>query len=166
MVLADSASKTVLTNRDGMKQLMRRIKTQWGFTLIEILIALTVFAITSSALITGLTRHVSQAAILRDKTIAHWVAENEISEIRNPAAEVSSRGSRSGGNQLSEPRYFPSIGTDRKEVTMGDIEWLVRISVSATENKDIRRVSVDVYNAEIGDEGSSIVTLDGFAGRY
>lgn len=149
---------------------MRPIKKSGGFTLIEILIALTVFAITSSALISGLTRHVSQAALLRDKTIAHWVAENELSQIRNPVSELSqrsrSRGGSSSGTRIRAERFFPSIGTDRKEVTMADMEWHVRIGISTTENKDIRRVSVDVYHAETGGDGNSLVTLDGFVGKY
>jgi len=149
---------------------MSRTGKPAGFTLIEILIALTVFAITSSALISGLTRHVSHAAILRDKTIAHWVAENEVNQIRSPAFDASQRGRSRRTNKvegkLNEPRYFPDIGTDRKEVTMGDMEWQVRIKVSATENKDIRRVTVDVYSADTDDDGTSIVTLDAFAGRF
>ncbi|MDK1024106.1 MAG: type II secretion system minor pseudopilin GspI [Gammaproteobacteria bacterium] len=149
---------------------MPRIKKPGGFTLIEILIALTVFAITASALISGLTRHVSQAALLRDKIIAHWVAENEISQIRNPASELShrsrNRAGSKGGSKLNEVRHFPSIGTNYKEVTMGDMEWQVRISVSATQNKDIRRVSVDVYPAGTDNDDISLVTLDGFAGRF
>lgn len=151
---------------------MPGIKKQSGFTLIEILIALTVFAITSSALISGLTRHVSQAALLRDKTIAHWVAENEINEIRISGSEVSqrggskgsSKGSSKGPGNLDEARNFPGIGTNRKEVTMGDLEWQVRISVAATENKDIRRVTVDVYYTD--DDDNSVVTLDAFVGKF
>jgi general secretion pathway protein I len=149
---------------------MPRINKPLGFTLIEILIALTVFAITSSALISGLTRHVSQAALLRDKTIAHWVAENEISQIRNPASEAAQRGANRGrGRGTSNQngvRYFPGIGTNRKEVTMADIEWQVRIDVTATENKDIRRVTVDVYSADTDDDDNSLASLDAFIGRH
>jgi general secretion pathway protein I len=145
---------------------MPRIGKPPGFTLIEILIALTVFAITSSALISGLTRHVYQSALLRDKTIAHWVAENEVSQIRGPAYAASQQGTGNLARAADEPRYFPDIGTKRKEVTMGDMDWQVKISVSSTQNKDIRRITVDVYSADSEDDGTSVVTLDGFAGRF
>ncbi len=143
-------------------KLMRRTRRSPGFTLIEILIALTVFAITSSALISGLSRHVAQSAVLRDKIIAHWVAENEISQIRNPAFESA----QASAGQSREKRYFPGTGTSSKEVTMGDLKWYARIQVAATENPDIHRVTVDVYHAEDEADGNSTVTVDGFVGKY
>ena len=55
-----------------------------GFTLLEILIALAIFAVTASALISSMTRQVSQASLLQDKTIAYWIAENELARLRLP----------------------------------------------------------------------------------
>lgn len=54
-----------------------------GFTLIEILIALFIFAVVSKTLITSATQSVSQTGLVQDKTIAHWIALNELSQIRS-----------------------------------------------------------------------------------
>jgi hypothetical protein len=49
---------------------------------------------------------------------------------------------------------------------MGDMDWQVRIRVSATENKDIRRITVDVFDVHGEDDDHGIVSLDAFTGRY
>jgi general secretion pathway protein I len=132
---------------------------QRGFTLIEILVALTVFAITSSALITSMTRHVSQSSAIRDKTIAHWVAQNEMSQMR-----LSERYEENQSEPGRDVR-FPDLGSVYKEVIMADQEWQVRITVSTTRNEDIRQIVVDVSRGADADE-AALVSLDGFMGRY
>ena len=123
-----------------------------GFTLIEILIALAVFTIVSSALITNATQHVGQTELLRDKTIAHWVALNEMNEIR---ADIRVEDS------------YPRTGTTQSEVNMLSTDWLVEVEISATENDNVRRVSVDVFRDDFErDEGFSMFTLIGFVGKY
>jgi len=132
---------------------------QRGFTLIEILVALTVFAITSSALITSMTRHVAQSSAIRDKTIAHWVAQNEMSQLR-----LSQRFENEQSGSDRNVR-FPDLGSDYKEVTMADQKWQVVITVSTTRNEDIRQIVVDVSRASDADE-VALISLDGFMGRY
>lgn len=123
-----------------------------GFTLIEILIALAVFAVASSALITNATQTVSQTGLLRDKTIAHWIALNEMTQIRS--------------NIRTEEDY-PQTGTTQSEINMLYTDWLVEVEVASTENDDVRRITVDVFRDDFDkDEGFSMVTLIGFVGKY
>ena len=123
-----------------------------GFTLIEILIALAVFAVVSTAMITNATQHVSQTGLLRDKTIAHWIALNELSQIKS--------------NIRLEENY-PQTGTTQSEINMLFTDWLVEVEVSATENDNVRRITVDVFRDEFDrDEDYSMFTLVSFVGKY
>ena len=130
-----------------------------GFTLIEILVALTIFAVTASALIGSMTNHIAQSTALREKTIAHWIAVNEMNQLRLPekAAEIESK------KRIAE--RYPDLGTNYKQVTMADRKWEVEIDVTSTENKDIRRITVKVSKA---DRGNNVAVFDlaGFMGRY
>lgn len=58
---------------------MKRVR---GFTLIEILVALAVVGMGLAALITASGRSTRNAAELRDRTYANWVARNVLTEIR------------------------------------------------------------------------------------
>jgi len=131
----------------------RRIaKVLHGFTLIEILIALAVFAVVATALITNATQNVNQTALLRDKTIAHWIAQNEMSQIRS---------------NIRVEESFPQTGTAQSEINMLYMDWLVEVEITATENDNVRRVSVDVFRDDFDrDESFSMITLIGFVGKY
>jgi general secretion pathway protein I len=49
-----------------------------GFTLIEILVALSIIAIALGALVKAGSNHANSAGFLKNKTLAHYVAMNEI----------------------------------------------------------------------------------------
>ena len=53
-----------------------------GFTLIEVLVALVIVAAGVAAVLGALSGAANSTAYLRDKTFAHWVALNRITEIR------------------------------------------------------------------------------------
>ena len=53
-----------------------------GFTLLEVLVALTIVALALGALISTSGSHASSAGYLKQKTIAHWVAMNEITRLQ------------------------------------------------------------------------------------
>ncbi len=58
------------------------IKTESGFTLIEVIIALAILAIALSSIIISSTELVRNVQYLRNKTIATWIASNVINEAR------------------------------------------------------------------------------------
>jgi hypothetical protein len=46
-------------------------------------------------------------------------------------------------------------------------DWLVEVEVSATENDNVRRITVDVFRDEFDrDEDYSMFTLVSFVGKY
>ena len=96
-----------------------------GFTLIEILIAVAVLAVAMSALISGMARYADNAAYLREKTVALWVAHNRLTEID------------------LEPAW-PSLGKSDGDAEMAGIEWRWFVTVAETPDADVRRVEIRV----------------------
>ena len=96
-----------------------------GFTLLEILVALAVVAIALSAIVNEVSNNVKNAAHLRDRTLAHWVAMNKIAEWHT------------GGD-------WPSPGESHGDVQMAEQEWRWSIKVTNTDDEDIRRMDVEV----------------------
>ena len=52
-----------------------------GFTLIEVLVALAIFAVAGAALSTAIQGNVRNANYLKDKTLANWIANNKMVEL-------------------------------------------------------------------------------------
>lgn len=96
-----------------------------GFTLIEILVALAVIAIALAAIVNETAQHIGNAARLTDRTLAHWVAMNQIT-----------------AQQLSAS--WPAVGATTGTAEMADREWHWTLIVSATEDTEVRRLDVEV----------------------
>src|SRR5688500_19419739 len=65
-----------------MKMHLRHHNSHKGFTLIEVMVALLVLALAMSALQWRIGQTLDSAAYLRDKTIAQWVALNQLELLR------------------------------------------------------------------------------------
>jgi general secretion pathway protein I len=113
------------------------------------MVAVAVFAVAGAALIKNASLAVNQTMSIRDKTLAYWIAKNEISQIRSVPRD---------------PQKFVSTGTDRHTVTMADREWQVVIEVAATENDAMRRVEIGVYREDDLDNAAALLTS--FVGRH
>lgn len=124
-------------------------KNASGFTLLEIMIAVAVFAIVSAALVKNAALTVRQTRLIEEKTIAYWIAENQLAQIRAARRSADS---------------FPGVGTDRLSVNMADRDWDVVVDTESTENEGVRRVEVSVYTE--GDADRAVASLTGFVGRY
>ena len=118
-----------------------------GFTLIEVLIALLVFGLIATAASEVGSQYINSYERIRDKTLAAWIAENRMNELR-----------------LSEE--FPGVGENSSELDYGEYRWRVISDVSGTEEPTIRRVEVTVERfMGIGDEARPVHTLSGFIGE-
>ncbi len=125
------------------------MKKQAGFTLLEIVIAVAIFAVASTALIRNASNSVVQTLRVQDRTIGYWLAENELETLRSaPRTE----------------EFFPAVGTDRESVTMANRDWELKIQVESTEDPDMRRVEVTVYDEQ--DLDVEVATLVGFIGKH
>lgn len=116
-----------------------------GFTLIEVLIAVTILAIAMGAVISGMARYAANAGALREKTVALWVAHNRLSEID------------------LEPGW-PALGKSDGEVDMAGVEWRWFVTVSETPDPDVRRVEIRVQAADRDKEGDAAL-LSSFVGK-
>jgi general secretion pathway protein I len=103
-----------------------------GFTLLEILIALAVIAIALAAIVGETAQRLGSAARLTDRTLAHWVAMNQIVT-----------------QQLSTT--WPAVGSTSDSTEMAGREWFWTLKVSITDDADVRRLDVEV-RAKKGDE--------------
>ncbi len=122
----------------------RRSGTAGGFTLLEILVALAVVAIALSALIGETSRNLENTARLRDHTLAHWVAMNVVAE-----QHVSGD--------------WPSVGVRKGSNLMAGQEWYWTLTVTATADRNIRRMDVAVF-AERRRE-KAVASLIAYIGR-
>ncbi len=85
-------------------------KTSNGFTLIEVLVALSIFAVAVASLSGALQNSVRNADYIKEKTIAHWIANNKMVEMQ--AAD-----------------NFPPIADRTEKVEFAGRQWVVRTKV-------------------------------------
>ncbi|MEO8064957.1 MAG: type II secretion system minor pseudopilin GspI [Pseudomonadota bacterium] len=106
-------------------KVMRGPKPARGFTLIEVLIALAIVAMSVGALLGTLTSAASNISYLRDKTLAEWVALNRLAEIRT-AVLMPDKGKRAGNTVMGGMRW-----QWEQEVVELPIKGMFRVDVRA-----------------------------------
>ena len=113
-----------------------------GFTLIEILIALTVLAVAMGAIIKAASDYTIGLSHLRDRTMANWVARNVLNEF-----------------QLSND--WPRVGQSKGDMEMGHYEWRWLANISQTDEPELRRLDVEVLSPDENSD-SPVTVLSGF----
>ncbi len=116
-----------------------------GFTLVEVMVALTVVAVTLPALLFLLSQQVDGTAYLRDRSIAQWVAADRVAEVR--LAVARQRRARAG---------VIAGETERAGRT-----WNWRSEIQETPVAGFMRLTVTV-SEEDADEDEVLYTLDAF----
>lgn len=116
-----------------------------GFTLLEVLVALAILAITLSALITASGSYASNASYLKEKTLAQWIAQNKATEY-----------------QLANK--FPPTGNREGDITYALQEWRWRVKVTNTSDRRLRRLDIDVI-LEDGEFKYPLASLIAFVGQ-
>ncbi len=117
---------------------------QRGFTLIEVMIALTIAALGLSAVITTVSRSIDNSNRFRNQTLATYIGLNVITEIR-----------------LSGE--FPKVRETSDDVEYAGRNWVWVARVTETDVEALRRIDVDVAFADAPDQ--RIHTVTGFAGQ-
>ncbi len=121
-----------------------------GFTLLEVLIALAIFAVVAASVLTASARSLQTAARLEDKTFALWLADNHLQEL-----------------QLAETP--PSPGRESGEESYAGRRWLWQSELETTSEPEMLRVTIRVaLRPEHGLPGKledrALQTLTGFVG--
>lgn len=119
-------------------------KQNAGFTLIEVMVALTIIAISLSALLSTSGTQANSVSYLKHKTLAHWVAVNELTQLRIA-------------------KEFPDLGDKKGSTKMADNEWFWIRTTKKTEDKDARQITFKLYADK--DYKKNITTLIGYANR-
>lgn len=96
-----------------------------GFTLLEVLIALAIVAMSVGALLGTVTSSASNVIYLKEKTLAEWVALNRLTEIRIDR-QMPGEGKRSGNSVMGGMRW-----EWQEEVTELPVKGMFRIDVRA-----------------------------------
>jgi general secretion pathway protein I len=117
---------------------------QRGFTLLEVMVALVIVALGLMAAFGQVNQSLTAASRLREKTLANWVAVNEMTRLR----------------LLDE---FPAIGSRSDEIEMARNTWRYTIKVVKTPLDAMRRVDISIAFADRPD--TVVTTLTGFIGR-
>ena len=113
-----------------------------GFTLVEILVALAILSISLSAVLYVINQNTSNLIYLKDKTFAHWVAMNKVSEFRVNPAVIQTSNRLSGHYSLAQREW----------------KWIAQLI--PTEDKELNRLIIDVYSPE--DSDMKLTTLNSF----
>ncbi|MEZ5540064.1 MAG: type II secretion system minor pseudopilin GspI [Pseudomonadales bacterium] len=120
-------------------------KTSKGFTLIEIMVALVIFAVLSIALLTRLGSDLRSEQLLEEKTLASMVAENTLTEMR-----VNKDGS--------------SVSGGRSSVELAGKKWEVVTTVKSTNQENLQQVDVQVQ--PVSNKRGASYLLTGFIGKH
>ena len=118
------------------------MKSARGFTLVEVLVALTLVAIALMASLRATAALSTQAHEVRQRAMAQWSAENRLARMRIE-------------------REWPPLGRRSAACPQAELPLVCEEEVFATPNAQFRRVEIRVYPSEA--EKIRLARLTGFA---
>lgn len=119
-----------------------------GFTLLEVMIALIIFGLLALTIQQAASGYMGHYNRLEGQTMANWIAQNEMAEIR-----------------LRQELPDITESTDRDE--FANREWEISRVVSSTEDPTMRRVELEIKRYdETYQEYRTQLFFDGFVGEH
>ncbi len=114
-----------------------------AFTLVEVMVALTIIALSLTAVAAKMGRMIDTSNSMRERTYASWIAQNKITELR--LANV-----------------LPEVSATSGEVDYANTTWRWRAVISESGIENLFRVDVAVSY----EDGEDVVrTVTGFIGE-
>jgi general secretion pathway protein I len=114
-----------------------------GFTLVEVMVALTIVAFSLTAIAASMNQMIDAANAMRERTYASWIGLNKIAELR--LANVT-----------------PEVSSTSGEVDYANAQWTWRAVVSETGIESFYRVDISV---SLAGSDYNIRTVTGFIGE-
>ena len=115
-----------------------------GFTLIEVMISLSIFAVMAAAISRTASQNADTTLYLEEKTLASFVAENRLNKLK-----------------LSG---YPAATQTKDSAEMAGREWHITTKVEDTQLPNFRRIDIQV--AKMADKENPLINLTGFMGKY
>ena len=114
-----------------------------GFTLVEVMVALAIIALSLTAIAAKMSRMIDTSNSMRERTYASWIAQNKITELR--LANV-----------------IPEVSTSSGDIDYANQTWRWRAVVSESGIENLFRVDVEVLYAD----GDAVIRkVTGFIGE-
>lgn len=117
---------------------------QRGLTLLEVMVALLIFALTGTAVLKAAGEHLSSVGQIESITFANWVASNRL-------------------NQLQLDNTWPPKNNLKGTMEMADRTWYWQQTVAKTNDNDLRAVTVSVGEDE--NYRSSVTSVTTFVAK-
>ena len=118
----DVSVKSPTFNRLGIKRFRGK---NAGMTLLEVMVALMVFSIAAVSVTKSLGEQMANMPILEERTLAQWVASNQMVDVRLPDV-------------------FPDIGQKTGREELAGREWYWRQDVVKTTDDKFRMIRISV----------------------
>jgi general secretion pathway protein I len=117
------------------------MRAERGFTLIEVMIALVIFAVMAGAVAIANTQNLVAARLIQEQTEARWVNDVVLSQLR-----------------LGR---MPDPGTRTERINFNDQQWRVDITITAVDMEVLgpflRRVELKAFLPE-SDQSADVLT--------
>jgi type II secretion system protein I len=148
-----------------------RHRSDGGFTLVEVLVALVVVAIGLAALMVAVSGAARTSGYLRDKTLAQWIALNRLTEVRltiNKLAQgsIQSTGiqSQSSGISSSSTPSSSAQNNDTGELQFASRTWHYDTRYYDTTFQTTKRIVIRVWAGDAKTKGNPLAEATGFFG--
>ncbi|ALP41503.1 type II secretion system minor pseudopilin GspI [Aeromonas schubertii] len=103
-----------------------------GMTLLEVMVALAVFAVAGLSVMKSASEHLSGLSWLQEKTLATWVADNQLVQLRLE-------------------KKWPGDSWVEGESELAGQKWYWRYRGQATQDASLRLVEVEVRDTPKGE---------------
>lgn len=130
----------------------RAPKLTQGFTLIEVMVALFVVAVALPALMFQLGTQLSSTGVLRDKTLASWVAQDQLAMHRLQSAANAS--DELQGERLLAGRQWPWLLSTEATPVPGMVRQILSVYPDVAARQQQRDAVVEVTAYARTDAGS------------